>query len=293
MIEKHKESDTVIKNIKNGMNETMGFSRDTLFSKGTDIAQGSFSFDESIANVFLDMAHRSIPGYADIQNFTAEYVINLIQERNSLQGEKAPDVIFDIGTSLGTSLSTISTCALHRALNLQKCIAIACDSSESMLTQCENNIRIFQNQWNSIHYKHIDICNEEVRNSILQQYSQKSKIRVVIMHFVLQFTPISMRHAILNDIWNTMDSQSVLIISEKLYANTEKMQQVWDKLYKSFKKSMGYTTAQIQGKQKALMGVLNCMKESEFMTILQSLPNALIDTFFTWGPFRSYAVYKQ
>ncbi len=264
--------------------------RDVLYAL-CDAEKGSFVFDESVTRIFNDMAHRSIPGYSDIQNFTAQYAMQYLdcaeKSKHTLYG------VLDIGTSLGTSLERITRYADSKQLSLIHCNATACDNSTSMLAQARSNLRENEKKWHSIAYECIDIADLHTRTTLLRTYEKRDiELRVVILHFILQFTPIKLRRAILHDVWNAMPSQGVLIVGEKLLANDENSQHVWNTRYKNFKRNMGYSDREIEAKRKALLGVLHPMRENVFASLLHSLPNSTVDMFFAWAAFHAYAIHK-
>ena len=83
-----------------------------------------FRFNDDIANVFEDMARRSIPGY------------NLILENVGLVTEKyarPKTTLYDLGCSLGAGIVQL---AEHSPEN---CIIIGIDNSEAMLKKCRAN----------------------------------------------------------------------------------------------------------------------------------------------------------
>ena len=55
--------------------------KDTLFQD--DAFGGGFAFDQRVAKVFDDMAHRSIPGYATIQLLVADLAGDIQSSKKS------------------------------------------------------------------------------------------------------------------------------------------------------------------------------------------------------------------
>lgn len=272
-----------------------GDARDVLYASGA-VKEGSFIFDENVARIFTDMAHRSIPGYCDIQNFTAYYAAQYVSSACATRTQNSKQIlcgVLDIGASLGTSLASITRHADFTTLSLAHCSASACDNSPHMLSRARYNLRESEKKWYSISYECTDIADAAQRTTLLRTYTKgEVALRVVILHFVLQFTPPELRSDILDDVWNAMPSRSVLIVGEKLCANDERSQRVWDVMYKNFKRSMGYSDGEIEAKRKALIGVLRPMRESTFTSLLCNLPHSTVDAFFIWSAFHAYAVHK-
>ncbi len=264
--------------------------RDALYAQDA-VEEGSFTFNENVARVFSDMAQRSIPGYFDIQNFTAYYAAQYL--RAAQADTTALCGILDIGASLGTTLMNISNYADAQNFSLKHCSAIACDNSPHMLRGAQHNLYQREKLWHSITYECVDIADATQRGALLKKYENSDvNLRVVVVHFVLQFTPPHLREQILHQVWNAMEEKSVLVIGEKLCANDEASQQVWDAMYTSFKRGMGYSEREIEGKRKALVGVLRPMPERAFTSLLEGLPHSSVDAFFAWGAFHAYAVHK-
>ncbi|HES58805.1 MAG: carboxy-S-adenosyl-L-methionine synthase CmoA [Calditrichaceae bacterium] len=191
---------------------------------------GVFKFDETVANVFPDMLHRSIPGY--------ELVLSMIRIFSGLYKEENRNY-YDLGCSLGAA-----AIAMAKALNLKKAQIIAVDNSEAMIKKCQENIKKAALKI-PVNLKCADVLDIEIINA-----------KIVILNFTLQFINKEKRTEILKNIYNGLVNGGVLILSEKISFSDIVEKEYNEFLYVEFKKANGYSDLEISQKRTALENVL-------------------------------------
>ena len=202
--------------------------KDSLFSDM--VPKSSFAFNKDVAEVFDDMAVRSIPGYIAQQYFIAQYISLLIKTQKAIS-------IVDIGCSTGTTLEQITNFTKKEALNTRQCEMIAMDYSKDMLLQCEHKIKQYRDDWKSIVLMELDLMksNHSVSDALYKKNGKKdTRHTVVLLHFVLQFLPLSFRASILKDCWSIVQAGGSMFISEKLRSSDPMVQQSWEGMQYSF-----------------------------------------------------------
>jgi len=203
--------------------------RDNLFAQPMDKVS-QFTFDQGVAEVFQDMAQRSIPGYQAIIHHTGELAARFAQKDTHC---------YDLGCSLGASTLSVREHVEGRNLTIY-----AVDNSRAMLDKCAANLASVP-ATTTIELVHQDICDVEINNASL-----------VIMNFTLQFIPLERRSALLKNIYRGLNAGGCLIVSEKLHFEPASLNQLLNELHHQFKRNQGYTDLEISQKRDAIENVL-------------------------------------
>lgn len=203
--------------------------RDNIYSD-TLANVADFRFDDTVAAVFPDMIQRSVPGYSNIIAMTG-----LVAARHAQDNTRC----YDLGCSLGASTLAMVTQLQNRPLEF-----IAVDNSEAMLVRCKKNIDALPESSN------IQLICDNLKNTIIENAS------IVVMNFTLQFIPLSERDAVIQNIYNGLQSGGVLILSEKIYFENLIMQDLATELHHAFKMANGYSEMEVSQKRSALENVL-------------------------------------
>ena len=203
--------------------------KDDLFRKQKP--QDSFVFDEQVADVFDDMAVRSIPGYetivSTIGGFAKEYY-------------RSDSNIYDLGCSLGGVTFEICKQLRESEFNL-----IAIDNSEAMIERIvERKERIggLENR--------VEIVCEDINDTAIENAS------VVILNFTLQFLPPERRNRLIKRIYNGLIPGGILVLSEKIILDDQSLNDLFIEMYHKFKESNGYSELEISQKRLALENIL-------------------------------------
>jgi len=204
-------------------------SRDAIYnSKHDQIVD--FSFDESVARVFPDMINRSVPGYAAIIA-----MIGILTERYA----RPDSICYDLGCSLGAA-----TLSMRHQLRQPGCRIVSVDSSEAMLKRCREMIDADDSD------VPVEIICGDIRDVAIRNAS------VVVLNFTLQFIPPAERLDILTRIYQGLLPGGLLVLSEKIAFDDERLQELHVDMHQRFKKSQGYSNLEISQKRTALENVL-------------------------------------
>ena len=203
--------------------------RDKLFSSPLGKIP-NFVFDKSVVDVFPDMIQRSVPGYQTIINHTGELADRFVQQGSNC---------YDLGCSLGAS-----TLAIRERIEDRKATIFAVDNSAEMLAKLKT---ILASQPSNIETRLIesDICDVQITNASL-----------VVLNFTLQFVPLDKRSELISAIYQGLNPNGCLVISEKLHFQPESLNQLLTELHHQFKRDQGYSDLEISQKRDAIDNVL-------------------------------------
>jgi len=203
--------------------------KDDIFNNPIDKIV-DFKFDEKVANVFEDMLNRSIPGYSTI--------ISIIGMLTKLY-EKPNSNYYDLGSSLGAA-----ALSMRRNISYENCKVIAVDNSEAMINRVKELTKM-DNSKIPIEF----IC-EDIRRINIENAS------VVVLNFTLQFIDPEGREEMLKQIYNGLNKNGLLILSEKVKFENNDLNERQIKRYHDFKKLHGYSDLEISQKRDTLENVL-------------------------------------
>jgi len=218
-------------------------SSDQLYA--TEQPATPFKFDHKVAAVFPDMIKRSVPGYEEIIQ-----IIQQLAEKYITQNSNA----YDLGCSLGAA-----SLALSYGNNNIDVKIIGIDNSEAMINRCASNIQSFKLQ---------------TPIELVQADLQKTKIEnasMVVLNYTLQFIPQTMREAVLKNIYQGMNKNGILILSEKIVFEDHRVNRMMIDLHHQFKRDNGYSELEISQKRNALDTVLVPESKSVHIKRLQKV----------------------
>ena len=203
--------------------------RDNLFARPLGKVP-KFVFDRSVVDIFPDMIQRSVPGYQTIINHTGELADRFVQQNS---------YCYDLGCSLGAS-----TLAIRERIEGRNARIFAVDNSQAMLDKLAT---ILQTQPSDTDTQLItnDICDIQITNASL-----------VVLNFTLQFVPLARRSELISSIYNGLNPNGCLIISEKLHFEPESLNTLLTELHHQFKRDQGYSDLEISQKRDAIDKVL-------------------------------------
>lgn len=207
----------------------MKMTKDTLFSAPIE-KLGDFTFDEAVAEVFPDMIQRSVPGYSNI--ITA---IGMLANRFVTEGSN----VYDLGCSRGAGILSIRRNIANRQAKI-----IGVDNSEPMVERCRNHINAY----------HSDIPVEILLDDIRQIEIKNASM--VVLNFTLQFIPPEDRLALLAKIYQGLNPNGVLVLSEKFRFEEVEMNDLLIDLHHTFKRANGYSELEVSQKRTALENVM-------------------------------------
>ena len=203
--------------------------RDDLFkTRLSSIAD--FAFDAKVADVFPDMISRSVPGYASIISS-----IGLLAGERVQPGTRC----YDLGCSLGAA-----TLAMQQNIQHPDCRIIAVDNAPAMIEGCKKNVGAGAGG------TPVSILCEDVLQTDIKNAS------MVVMNFTLQFIDRAKRKDLIEKIYTGLCPGGILLLSEKLAFEDERIQQLQIDMHHRFKRANGYSDLEISQKRNALENVL-------------------------------------
>ncbi|MGC7590534.1 carboxy-S-adenosyl-L-methionine synthase CmoA [Bisgaard Taxon 46] len=203
--------------------------KDTLFS--APIAKlGDFTFDESVAEVFPDMIQRSIPGYSNIITAIGMLASRFVTENSN---------VYDLGCSRGAA-----TLSARRNIDKTGVKIIGVDNSQPMVERCRQHINAYQSAVS------VEIVCDDIRQVEIKSAS------MVILNFTLQFLPPEDRKALLEKIYQGLNPNGVLVLSEKFRFEDERVDELLIDLHHQFKRANGYSELEVSQKRTALENVM-------------------------------------
>lgn len=225
-----------------------------------------FKFDEKVADVFEDMLHRSIPGYATIISTTG-MLTRLYARPNSNY--------YDLGSSLGAS-----SLSMQQNISYPNCKIIAVDNSEAMIKRSGELLE------RSEASTPIELICDDIKNIKIENAS------VVILNFTLQFIEPEARESIIQKIYDGLNKGGILILSEKIIFENEELNKRQIKRYYDFKRLNGYSELEISQKRNALENVLIPETPEQLINRLDKARFTTSDIWFQLFNFISIAAVK-
>ncbi len=202
--------------------------RDTIY-RGQQ-SPSPFRFDEKVAAVFPDMIQRSVPGYGTI----IEGIQSLAQKF-----VKPNTHCYDLGCSLGAA-----SLAMSQGITSSDCQVIAIDNSEAMVKRCRLFVESYHHQ-TPVDVRCADLTQQPIENASM-----------VVLNFTLQFIELEKRQAIINTIYQGLNPGGVMVLSEKILAADNTVNDLLIDLHHDFKRANGYSELEISQKRNALENVL-------------------------------------
>jgi tRNA (cmo5U34)-methyltransferase len=226
-----------------------------------------FKFGTTVVNVFDDMVSRSVPYYNEMQRMLAEIAADHVKEGT---------FVYDLGCSTGTTL-----------IGLDKLIPsdirfIGIDESQEMLDKCD------------VKLKEADFVRPyELFAGDLHQQLPITNGSVVILCLTLQFVRPLYRERLLKNIYDGLNPGGVLLLVEKVLAESSIFNRDFIKYYYNYKRRNHYSELEISQKREALENVLIPYKLSENMLLLKEAGFADCEIFFKWYNFSGMIAHKK
>lgn len=221
--------------------------KDNLFA--SDQCMKTFSFNDSVAHVFDDMLHRSVPFYTQTLTQIAQLMC-------------VKPVVYDLGCSLGGLIPYIK--AHHPQFRY-----VGVDSSPSMLKKAS------QHASDAIQFLQADIA------SAFPIHQPTD----IVCNLVLQFIPLESRYQCLSYLMDALPKGGQLFVVEKVIQEDPDLQQRYTQYYHAMKRKNGYNDQEIINKDLALQSVLVSKPVSYYMNHLHALGCQTVDVFFKWYNF--------
>ncbi|MXP50908.1 carboxy-S-adenosyl-L-methionine synthase CmoA [Pantoea sp. SoEX] len=239
--------------------------RDTLYS--TPISKiGDWIFDDKIAKVFPDMIQRSVPGYSNIISMIGILARDFVKSKSN---------IYDLGCSLGSA--TLSVCC---NTTITDCTIIAVDNSADMIKECRRYVNNFNAKLKIVIIES-DILDIKIENASM-----------VILNFTLQFLKPSKRLKLMQNIWKGLNPCGILVLSEKINFEDNKINKLISNMHYNFKIANDYSVLQIRQKNKMLKNVMSVDSIKTHKNRLIKAGFAHVDVWFQCFNFGSLVALK-
>jgi tRNA (cmo5U34)-methyltransferase len=213
----------------------------------------NFSFD-TIDN-FEEHIETSVPGYKQLN----EYIISILGY--FLNNSK----LVDIGCSTGYLLNKISFFYPDNEL-------IGLDISQNLFNQAKINDKISLVEF--------DLNKEEL-----------IKADVYTSIFTLQFLPIATRIKIIKDIYNKLPKGGCFILSEKIFLDNGKMQDIYNFSHYDYKEKT-FSANDIFKKQKDLRRIMKPITEKENIDYIKDAGFTNVESFWQNLLFKAWLCIK-
>lgn len=226
-----------------------------------------FKFGTKVVNVFDDMVSRSVPYYNEMQRMLAEVAADHVKEGT---------FVYDLGCSTGTTL-----------IGLDQLIPsdirfIGIDESQEMLDKCDLKLK------EAGFVRPYDLLPGD-----LHQQLPITNGSVVILCLTLQFVRPLYRERLLKNIYDGLNPGGVLLLVEKVLAESSIFNRDFIKYYYNYKRRNHYSELEISQKREALENVLIPYKLSENMLLLEEAGFADCEIFFKWYNFSGMIARKK
>ncbi len=197
---------------------------DTIYTQAqADVAP--FQFNEQVADVFEDMIHRSVPGYALSLSMISLLAAEYLQKHS---------YAYDLGCSLGAATRAMYA---HRP---KHCRLFAVDQALPMLQRCRLSLPDASIALICADLLDVRIC----------------QASMVVMNYTLQFIQPAQRLALLERIHRGLKPGGIFVLSEKIAFAQSEEQAFHTQIHHGFKRQCGYSDLEIAQKRAAIEDVL-------------------------------------
>lgn len=239
--------------------------KDTLFSAPIEKI-GDFTFDESVAEVFPDMIQRSVPGYSNIITAIGMLAARFVTPHSQ---------VYDLGCSRGAGILSI-----RRNVQAPGVHIIGVDNSEAMVERCRQHINAYHSEI-PVEILLDDIRHIEIRNASM-----------VVLNFTLQFLPPNDRLLLLQRIYQGLNPNGVLVLSEKFTFTDQHINDLLIDLHHTFKRANGYSELEVSQKRTALENVMRTDSIETHKNRLQQAGFSQVELWFQCFNFGSMVAIK-
>lgn len=231
------------------------------------LANGKWQFDKSVTACFDDMLSRSIPDYSTMRKLTLDITEPYIKDSFFS--------MLDIGCSNGINLKMFMDKYGSNG------VYTGIDTSKEMLDSANKRLKKYDLQ--------IKLINDDVTN--IDDY-RMFKYNLITSILTIQFVPFEKRPQLISTIFNSMKSNGVFILVEKILQPIAKFDELFVDRYYKIKQENGYTKEQIIAKKKSLEGVLVPNTHTGNIELLENAGFKYVDTFWKCLNFEGYIAVK-
>jgi len=224
-----------------------------------------FSFNAEVAEVFDDMVTRSVPLYRENQQLMVDILSRTL---------RAHETVYDLGCSTGAALVQIGTAL--KTLNLH---LVGLDDSLPMVEKARLKTKAF------------GLNEAEIEAADITKFSF-APCGAVVMNYTLQFLPLSERLPLLRKIYASLRPGGVLLLAEKIEADSPALQNLLTDVYYAFKSGNGYSELEISQKREALENVLIPVSPKAQVALLNEAGFRQTEMVMRWATFATFLAVK-
>lgn len=228
---------------------------------------GDWRFNEQVADVFPDMAQRSIPGYGNIITMIGMLAARFVQDNSA---------VYDLGCSLGAATQSI-----RRNIEDKHCTIYAIDNSPAMITRCKRLIESYKSAIT------VDVIEADINTINIENAS------MVVLNFTLQFIEPERRQHILEKIYRGLRPSGVLVLSEKVASDDPVIHQLLFDMHHDFKRANGYSELEISQKRSLLENVMRTDSIEHHISRLKQAGFEHVSTWYQCFNFTSFLAIKR
>lgn len=241
-----------------------------------------FQFDKEVAEIFDNMALRSIPMYAEMHRLHAK-----IAAEHARRGRRSKHVIVDVGASTGAFFKTLSAemgfSVADDPWTTHNLRLIAVEPSEPMLEKIGKYLPFVELHQTEGHQLHETV------------FAGGSGADIVCLHYVLQFVGLSFKELTLRSIFKSLRKNGILFLAQKEAVSDTSHKMVADVLdaaYIELRRDNGYTQEEIDAKTRALRGAMWPLSKESLKRLLFKVGFDRVIETTRWGQFSSWAAIK-
>lgn len=226
-----------------------------------------FEFNKEVAKVFDDMLNRSVPFYSESIKRQSQLALEYYQDGSR---------IYDLGCSHGNIGLLIMDQFKDRKFSM-----VAVDSSRPMIEKYSKRIK------NKKNARSIDLVCGPLEDI------QITNASVVLINLTLQFLDPGKRDALIKKIFQGMNPNGILLLTEKTIHASQEINELQTGFYKLFKLENGYSELEISQKRDALEKVLLPDTIETHLFRMRNAGFASVDIWLKWFNFVSILAIKK
>ena len=220
---------------------------------GIRATPGGWSFGREVADTFDAHVARSVPYYAD-----THCMIEQLSDDFLAPGSR----VYDLGCSTGALTARLATRHRDRAIEF-----IGVDRAPQMVAKARARCAAYP----AVTIVEADLVAFELRPADL-----------VVAHYTLQFVPPNARRVLVERIAQALNPGGAFLLFEKVRPLDPHLDELTTALYHDWKRSQGYTDAEILAKARSLEGVLEPFTPEGNLHLLRTAGFGDVTTVFRW-----------
>ena len=234
--------------------------------------EGTWRFNDNVAENFDKHVNQSIPHYKDIQQYVTSLSEWFIKDNT---------LIYDLGCSTGETIKNI--CKLKVSTNFK---IIGYDNSKKMISLAKKKLNLkktsIKNGRIHINLKSLDVLR-------IKKF-KKSNLFISILLF--PFLNLLERKKLLKSIYKSLSSGGGFIFVEKIRSKNSHFEDILNQMYFDFKLRQKLTEKQILNKSKSLRSSMYLFDQNTTQNLLKECKFKNFEVFYKCFNFIGYIAIK-